>query len=168
MIRKWQNWFENALIFWYRSFWICLKLYIPHVIRKKWRFRVISQLIFPLKIWSREKSKPRLFEKAWKPESWFKNFLTFFIRVICYLVNHCCYKDFLPSFLGTPCILKFMILINLPFDNSSVNVWKHRLSAFWHFFSSYSKPLQPYFSEQTLLLEVTHDPRHSLHSDQVA
>ena len=46
--------------------------------------------------------------------------------------------------------------------------WKHESSAFAQSFSSNSSPLQPYCFEQTRRLDVTHEPRHSVHCDQVA
>ena len=57
---------------------------------------------------------------------------------------------------------------NKPFGKTSEIGWKQRSSALEHCTSSYSKPLHPYCSEQIRLLEETHDPRHSVHSDQVA
>ena len=49
--------------------------------------------------------------------------------------------------------------------------WKHGNFvpvAFGHSFSSNSSPLQPYCSEQTRRRDDLHDPRHSVHCDQVA
>ena len=46
--------------------------------------------------------------------------------------------------------------------------WKHESSALSQSFSSNSSPLQPYCFEQTRRLDVTHEPRHSVHCDQVA
>ena len=76
---------------------------------------------------------------------------------------------------------RFLFLIVFEFSNMeqyckssskiSVTGWKHGnlvSSAFWHSFSSNSNPLQPYCLEQTRRRDDLHDPRHSVHCDQVA
>ena len=64
----------------------------------------------------------------------------------------------------------FSLILNLqsPFDNTSERGWKQDWLAFKQSFCSSSDPLQSYCSEQIRLRNDLHDPKHSVHCDQVA